>query len=208
MLVAGGLRTIERVLDHRAPEQGRGQRVLALDQPRRRIEQVIQVPVDLGGPREHELGGPGLVRPSREEVERGGEAPEAEGVLHGPLLGLDVVEVRQPLQVGAQPVGREPLLERRPAQPLGLILPARRLERLDVGRFPRVIRGKSDEMEVVVTRGFGGAPLRPCPFQRGNRVGRPAGSEKPAASASSSWRWASCRPCSGRWWRRSSSAPG
>jgi hypothetical protein len=49
VLVTGGLRAIERVLDHRAPEQGRGQRVLAFDQPRRRIEQVIRNPVDWSG---------------------------------------------------------------------------------------------------------------------------------------------------------------
>src|SRR3712207_268073 len=77
-------------------------------------------------------------------------------------LASDVVEVRQPLQVGAQPVGREPLLERRPPQTLGLVLPARRLERLDVGRFPLVVGGKSEEMQAVVMRGLGGAPLRPC----------------------------------------------
>jgi hypothetical protein len=102
-------------------------------------------------------------------------------VSHGPLLGFDVVEVRQPLQVGAQLVGREPLLECRPAQPLGLVLPARRLERLDVGLFPLVVGGEADEVEVVVARGLGGAPLRPCPFQRGKRLGLPAGGEKAAA---------------------------
>ncbi len=36
-------------------------------------------------------------------------------------------------------------------------------------------------MKVVVACGLGGAPLRPCPFQRGKRLGRPAGGEKAAA---------------------------
>jgi hypothetical protein len=45
---------------------------------------------------------------------------------------------------------------------------------------------------------------------RRGRAGRrvAAGSAKPAASASRSWRSASCRPCSGSRWRRSSSEPG
>jgi hypothetical protein len=38
MFVAGGFRTIECVLDHSPPEQGRGQRVLSFDQMRRRIQ--------------------------------------------------------------------------------------------------------------------------------------------------------------------------
>ena len=37
VLVAGRFRAIECVLDHGAPEQGRRQRVLPLDQPRYRI---------------------------------------------------------------------------------------------------------------------------------------------------------------------------
>ena len=47
---------------------------------------------------------------------------------------------------------------------MGLVLLARRFERLDVGLFPLVVGGKSDEIEVVVTRGRYGAPLRLCPF--------------------------------------------
>jgi hypothetical protein len=42
-------------------------------------------------------------------------------------------------------------------------------------------------MEIVVTRGFGGAPLRPRPFQRGKRLGRPAGSEQAAADLAPWW---------------------
>jgi hypothetical protein len=50
---------------------------------------------------------------------------------------------------------------------------ARRLERVDVDRFPRIIYGKSDEVEVVVTRSPDGAPLRSRLLQRGKCISRP-----------------------------------
>ena len=68
MFVAGGFRAIECVLDHGPPEQGRGQRVLSLDQLRRRIQQEVEISVDLRGTRQHQLGGAGLVRPPSEKV--------------------------------------------------------------------------------------------------------------------------------------------
>ena len=63
MLVAGRFRTIERVVDHGAPQQGRGQRVPALDLPRHRIQQIVGVAVDLGSTLKHKLSGVGRIRP-------------------------------------------------------------------------------------------------------------------------------------------------
>ena len=57
MFVAGGFRAIECVLDHGPPEQGRGQRVLSFDQLCRRIQQVVEISVDLRGTGQHQLGG-------------------------------------------------------------------------------------------------------------------------------------------------------
>jgi hypothetical protein len=102
MFVAGGFRAIECVLDHGPPEQGRGQRVLSFDQLRRRIQQVVEISVDLRGTGQDQLGGAGLVRPTSEKIERCPETPEAKGMSHGPFLGFNVFEIRQLLQVGAQ----------------------------------------------------------------------------------------------------------
>jgi hypothetical protein len=72
------------------------------DQLRRRLQQVVEIAVNLRGTRQHEPGGAGLVRPTSEKVERHWETPEAKDMPHGPFLGLDVFEIRQLLQVGAQ----------------------------------------------------------------------------------------------------------
>src|SRR5271166_5633307 len=95
VLVAGGLRTNERVLDHGTPEQSRGQRMLALDQLRRWIEKIVQVTINLGRPREHELGSLHLIRPFHEEAKCCSETCESESVFHSPLFGFDVVEIWQ-----------------------------------------------------------------------------------------------------------------
>ena len=139
MLVAGRFRTLERVVDHGPPQQGRGQRVPALDLARHRIQQIVGVAVDLGSALEHELSGVGRVGPLMEEVQRRREAPEAEGVLHGPVLGLDVLKVRQLLQVGTQALGGKSLLERRPAELLGALSLAIRVKCIDVDLLPDII---------------------------------------------------------------------
>jgi len=86
VLVAGRFRAIECVLDHGAPEQGRRQRVLPLDQPRYRVQQEVEIAVNLRGTRQHQLSSAGLVRPQM--VERGEHGPEA-GKLGGNARGID-----------------------------------------------------------------------------------------------------------------------
>jgi hypothetical protein len=76
--------------------------VFPFDQLRRRIQQVVAIAVDLRDTGQHQLCGTGLIRPTSEKVERCRETPEAKGMSHGPFLGLDVFEIRQLLQVGAQ----------------------------------------------------------------------------------------------------------
>ena len=102
MFVAGGFRAIECVLNHGPPQQGCGQRMLSFDQLRRRIQQVVEITVDLRGTGQHQSGGAGLVRPTSEKVERRRETPELKGMSHGPFLGFNVFEIRELLQVGAQ----------------------------------------------------------------------------------------------------------
>lgn len=117
-------------------------------------------------------------------------------MLHRPVLGLDVLEIRQPLEVAAQLRRREPVLECRPAQPLRLLRLARRIERLDVGLFPRAVAATAipRKMQVLVIPCRDSAlRLRPCCLQRGKRLGRPAGSEKPAADLSTCMRPAPLR---------------
>ena len=155
---------IERVLDHRPPEQGRRHRVFALDQLRCRIEQEVQVPVDLRRPRHHELRGAGLVWPFPEEVESRREAAEPERVLHGPVICLDVLEGRQPLEVGTQVRGGEPFLERRSAKPLRLLLLARCVECLDVDLLPRAVGAIPGKIQVIIIPCADGTPLRPGGF--------------------------------------------
>src|SRR5689334_5601593 len=82
MFVAGGFRAIECVLNHGPPQQGCGQRMLSFDQLRRRIQQVVEITVDLRGTRQHQSGGAGLVRPTSEKVERRRETPELKGMSH------------------------------------------------------------------------------------------------------------------------------
>src|ERR1700688_1215058 len=79
VLVAGRFRAIECVLDHGAPEQGRRQRVLSLDRPRYRIQQEVEIAVNLRGTRQHQLSSSGLVRPLPEEVECCRKVYEAKG---------------------------------------------------------------------------------------------------------------------------------
>jgi hypothetical protein len=67
-------------LDHGPPEQGRGQRVLSFDQLRRRIQQVVEISVDLRGTGQYQPGGAGLVGPTSEKVERRRETPEVKGM--------------------------------------------------------------------------------------------------------------------------------
>ena len=74
-----------------------------------------------------------------EEVQRRREAPEAEGVLHGPVLGFNVLEVRQLLQVGTQAPGGKSLLEGRPAELLGALPVAGRFKCINVNLFPDII---------------------------------------------------------------------
>jgi hypothetical protein len=63
------------------------------------------------------------------------------GMRHRTFLGLDVVEVRQTLQIGPQMLARQVALEARPAECLRLILPVKRLQHgktrvLPLGRDP------------------------------------------------------------------------
>ena len=58
---------------------------------------------------------------------------------HGPILGLNVLEVRQFLQVGTQAFGGETLLEGRPAELLGALPVAGRFKCINVNLFPDII---------------------------------------------------------------------
>jgi hypothetical protein len=71
------------------------------------------------------------------------------------------------------------LNHRAPEQGRGQRVLAHRFERLDAGPLPLVVGGKCEEVQVIVTRGLGGASLSPCLFQRGKRLGRQrAGGER------------------------------
>ena len=74
--------------------------------------------------------------------------------------------------------GGEPLLERRPAKPLRLLLLARRVECLDVGLLPRAVAAIIRQIEVVVIPGAIGTPLRPGELQRGECLCCPAGTRE------------------------------
>jgi hypothetical protein len=60
------------------------------------------------------------------------EVPEAEGVAHSPVLGFNVLKVRQLLQVGTQTFGGKSLLKRRPAELLGAFPVTGRIKRINV----------------------------------------------------------------------------
>ena len=148
--VALGLGAVERVLDQGSTQQRRRERLRALQLPCCRVEQVIEVAVDLGVAVEHETGRLPELGPCLEEVERDREAPEAERVRHCPLLGDHVLEVGQCLEIGTQALDRKALLEGRPAEPLSLLGPAGRDQRVKVGALPPGLMPlPSEDVEVV-----------------------------------------------------------
>ena len=155
----------------------------ALDQLGCRLEQKIEVTIDLRGSRQHELRGAGRVRPFREEVQRRGEAAEPERILHGPLLGLHIIEVRQPFQVGAA-TARRTTASRRidQTQPLGPLRLTRGVEGFDIGVLPCAAALTTVEDGCVVIREAGRSwPPRLRHLKRGERFRGPTGGEKASA---------------------------
>jgi hypothetical protein len=68
--VALGLGTIERVLDHGPPQQYRRERMGPLQPSCHRIEQIVEVAVDLVMAVEDEMGGLSVCWPRMEEIQR------------------------------------------------------------------------------------------------------------------------------------------
>lgn len=118
----------QREVDHRAPQQRGGERVAGGEGIGQRSEDLIGVAVDLLAAgvdqvsRQRQVGG--LQAIGQCFLDRCvGEDDPARGV-----LGLDVLEVGQQLEVTAQRVGTEPPLEAGPERGAQVVLPAERLK--------------------------------------------------------------------------------
>jgi hypothetical protein len=115
-----------------------------------RIEQIVEVAVDLTMAVEDEMGGPSVCWPLVEEIQRGREIAEPERVLHRSLLGRHVVEVGQRLEVGTEAFNGEALLERRPSQPQGMLGLSGAVKRVEVDALPIGIGTIPSESHKVV----------------------------------------------------------
>jgi len=84
--IAGGFGTNQRVLDQGPQQQRRGERLGALQPACHRIEQPVQIAVDLGVPVDDELCGVTVRGPPVEEMQRGRECRKSERILHRTFL--------------------------------------------------------------------------------------------------------------------------
>jgi hypothetical protein len=132
----------------------------AFEPPRGGIEQVVEVAVDLGVPGNHEVGSLPMRGPLVKEVQRDREIRKTECVHHRAFLCQHVLEVGQGLEVGAQALDGEALLERRPAPLLGMLDLAGRDQRIDVDTLPLCIGTIPARTMELVQVAAGGARLR------------------------------------------------
>ena len=168
MPIARRLGAVEGVLDHGAAKQHCRQRMGALQPPRRRIEQVVEVAVNLAVPGKDEVGSLPMRGPFVKEVERNREIQETKRVLHRALFRQHVLEVGQSLEVGAQAFNGQAVLESGPAQLLGMLNLACGDQRIDVDALPLcvgTIPARTIEVVVIVQVAARGALLR-----RGDRL--------------------------------------
>ena len=124
---------------NRAGEASRPDSTLAIRLPQSlfsaqpTLRPLIEIAVDFGMAGQDELGCPGRVRPFVQKVQRRGEAPVAERMTQRTPLGFEILEIRQPFQVGAEPAldfkpelafaAREPALALVPERPVGRSVP-------------------------------------------------------------------------------------
>jgi hypothetical protein len=124
MAVALVFGAVQGVLDHGSPEESGRERMLTFEGFSSGFEKEISVAVALGAALEHEPSGVSQLLPVDEKSESGGEVRERESVVEGLLFDQYILEIRQRLQVGAEVVAIEPVLEAAPAEALGLVASA------------------------------------------------------------------------------------
>src|SRR5215469_12752417 len=121
MPIARRLGAVERVLDHGTAKQRCRQRMGALQPPRCRIQQVVEVAVDLAVPGNDEVCSLSVRRPFVKEVQSNREIPEMERVLDRALFRPNVLEVGQGLEVRARAFNGKAVLKRCPAHLLSML---------------------------------------------------------------------------------------
>ena len=91
--VAGGFGAFQGIPDHGPTQQSGGKRLLALERFGGRVEDKVEVAVDLTAALEHEPGCIAQLLPLDQEAQGDGEVPKAERVIERLPFGQHVLEV-------------------------------------------------------------------------------------------------------------------
>lgn len=127
---------VRREIDHRPQRHRRVQRMLLGQCLGRRGQKFVVIAVDLVLPVDQQARGVSKRWPVQKEGQRSQQLGMGNGMRHRALLGLDVFEIRQTLQVGPQVLARQVSLEARPSERLRLVFPVKRLQHGKAGVLP------------------------------------------------------------------------
>ena len=105
----------------------------------------------------HKAGRHGEGWPGSQEPQREGGVGERKGIGHGAVFGLDILEIRQAFEVGAQWRDGERAGKALPAKGLRLFGPVQRLQRGEAGVLPLIGRVCVQRSGVKRLQRLGGA---------------------------------------------------